>query len=309
MSDFRKYEHVERFDSPEVDGILSGRCYIFPKLDGTNASIWMDCNGDILCGSRNRELSRESDNAGFCNWMYSDGEEQQAIVDFLDENNYMRLYGEWMGEDRFVGHIKDYDEDALGLFAIFDVYDEINKRYVPFDDAYEAFAFYGLERYLIPPMKIVDNPTMADVENAASENSYMLKSANHRGEGVVVKNYSFRNIYGRYAMAKLVLEEYRQEVRKSKKVSLDPGAVEQSIVDAFLTDSEMSKAVQKVSTRFGQDFSTSAKGHVPMYLNLCFKDSILDECAAWVKKFKVKTVDFSVLRALAYDKARGYIGL
>lgn len=309
MPGFRKYEHVERFDSPEVEGILAGKCWIFPKMDGTNASVWMDCNGDILCGSRNRELSVEDDNAGFCGWMYSEGEEQQAIVDFLDENNYMRLYGEWMGADKFVGHIKDYDEDALGRFMIFDVYDEINGCYVPFDDAYEAFAFYGLEQYLIPPMKIVENPTMEDVERTASDNLYMLNHANHRGEGVVVKNYSFRNVYGRYAMAKFVLEEYRQDACKSKKVKLDPGAIEKTIVDAFLTDAEMSKAIQKVATRFEQDFSTSAKGHVPMYLNLCYKDSILDECATWVKKFKVKTVDFSTLRALAYEKARNYVGL
>ena len=32
--EFQKYQHVEKLGNQEVDGILNGRCYIFPKLDG-----------------------------------------------------------------------------------------------------------------------------------------------------------------------------------------------------------------------------------------------------------------------------------
>ena len=65
--EFIKYTHLERFGTDEVDGINIGKCHIFPKLDGTNASFWFD--GAIQCGSRNRLLSVNEDNAGFMNWL------------------------------------------------------------------------------------------------------------------------------------------------------------------------------------------------------------------------------------------------
>ena len=51
---FKKYLEVERLGKEEVEGILFGECALFPKLDGTNASIWMEANGDIKAGSRSK---------------------------------------------------------------------------------------------------------------------------------------------------------------------------------------------------------------------------------------------------------------
>jgi len=61
---FRKYMHIEKFGTDEVHGIELGGCYVFPKLDGTNGSIWND-GGALQAGSRNRQLSLDADNAGF----------------------------------------------------------------------------------------------------------------------------------------------------------------------------------------------------------------------------------------------------
>ena len=44
MSEFIRYMHVEKFNTAEVEGIEIGTCYVFPKLDGTNASLWVDEN-------------------------------------------------------------------------------------------------------------------------------------------------------------------------------------------------------------------------------------------------------------------------
>ena len=41
---FRRYQHIERFGNDEVAGIEDGTCYVFPKIDGTNA-IW-DATGN-----------------------------------------------------------------------------------------------------------------------------------------------------------------------------------------------------------------------------------------------------------------------
>ena len=54
--EFKKYQHVERYGTREVEGIEFGMCHIFPKIDGTNGSMWLsDCG--IRYGSRKRALN------------------------------------------------------------------------------------------------------------------------------------------------------------------------------------------------------------------------------------------------------------
>lgn len=40
--EFKKYQHVERFGTDETEGINIGKCYVFPKIDGTNSSVWLE---------------------------------------------------------------------------------------------------------------------------------------------------------------------------------------------------------------------------------------------------------------------------
>ena len=109
---FVKYQHLERFGTAETEGIEFGECYVFPKIDGTNASVWYE-NEQIKAGSRNRELSLEKDNAGFFEWVI----QNKAIQEFLQEHSDLRLFGEWL-----VPHsLKTYRDDAWRRFYVFDV--------------------------------------------------------------------------------------------------------------------------------------------------------------------------------------------
>src|SRR6056297_107857 len=120
--DFVKYQHIERFGSEEVEGIERGECFIFPKIDGTNGSVWTD-NGVIRCASRKRELQEGYDNQGFKDYVLNN----QNIIDFLKSHPNFRLYGEWL-----VPHsLKTYRDDAWRRFYVFDVMDnEFN--YLPY---------------------------------------------------------------------------------------------------------------------------------------------------------------------------------
>jgi hypothetical protein len=68
MKEFKKYQHLERFGTDEVLNIHLGETYIFPKIDGTNASLWFDKEHGLQAGSRNRHLTLDNDNAGFYKW-------------------------------------------------------------------------------------------------------------------------------------------------------------------------------------------------------------------------------------------------
>ena len=89
--EFRRYQHLERFGTTEVQNIELGECFIFPKIDGTNASVWLH-EGEIQAGSRTRHLSLEKDNAGFYEWVLK----QENLLNYLKENPTHRLFGEWL---------------------------------------------------------------------------------------------------------------------------------------------------------------------------------------------------------------------
>ncbi|MBK8241766.1 MAG: RNA ligase family protein [Deltaproteobacteria bacterium] len=65
-------------------------CTITEKIDGTNAQIAFDDAGTMWVGSRNRWLTVDSDNFGFCAWAKAHEEE-------LRELGPGRHYGEWFG--------------------------------------------------------------------------------------------------------------------------------------------------------------------------------------------------------------------
>ncbi len=111
--EIKKYMHVERWATEEVDNIQLGHCFVFPKIDGTNSSVWLDNDGELAAGSRNRVLALGNDNAGFLGEMLQD----DNILAYLREHPTHRLYGEWL-----VPHtLKTYREEAWRKFWIFDV--------------------------------------------------------------------------------------------------------------------------------------------------------------------------------------------
>lgn len=66
---FTKYQHVERLGTTETDGILDGDVLVFPKIDGTNCSVWLGDDGDVHCSNRNKEIIDNSDGVGFYDYV------------------------------------------------------------------------------------------------------------------------------------------------------------------------------------------------------------------------------------------------
>ena len=79
-------------DFPEFDKIarLSRNCVVTEKIDGTNASIYIAEDGQILTGSRTRWIRPDDDNFGFSKWAYANAEELQKLGPGMH-------YGEWWG--------------------------------------------------------------------------------------------------------------------------------------------------------------------------------------------------------------------
>ena len=45
--EFKRYQHVERIGTEKVKGLLDGKVYVFPKLDGTNTQIYLSDENEI----------------------------------------------------------------------------------------------------------------------------------------------------------------------------------------------------------------------------------------------------------------------
>lgn len=278
---FEKYTHLERFGTDEVDGINIGTCYIFPKLDGTNASAWVDYDLNICAGSRNRQLSLDNDNAGFMAWLIEQKNWQQA----LSENHNLRFYGEWL-----VPHsLKTYREDAWRRFYVFDVTRE-DGSYLTYDQYKTICDKYNLD--YIPCTLKVKNPTYEVLHEETLRNKFMIQENAGHGEGVVIKNYEFRNKFGRIAFAKLITNTFKdQHIKEMGGSSIEIKMVEEEIANEFVTPHMVDKVVEKIRVQNG---SFNAR-NIPQLLGMTFHDLVTEELWEAIKKHKNPKIDFKTL--------------
>lgn len=309
MTVWEKFTHICRIGSSDTDGILdNSECYISAKLDGTNASIFFD-GTKIQCGSRNRILKEDKDNAGFWRWCHSDETEATRLRDFCKNHPNLIVYGEWMGTTKFVGTIKSYNPEALNHMWIFDVYDYDDDRYLSDDEWRPLLALYDLDEWFVQLFGVYDYPTMETLRTVANNNKFLLNNSPVVGEGIVIKVPGWKNCYGNHCYAKLVREDYKIEKAKPQKQTYAPGEIEKMIVDEYLSDTELAKNVSKTCIWAEvEEFDKKNGKMIGFFINLCLNESILDECKDWVKKYKNPNIDFKKLATFSAQKARGYLG-
>lgn len=297
---YRSYTHVLRIDKDEVAGILSGDVVVMPKLDGTNASLFVK-DDVIYAGSRHRQLQEGKDNAVFRKSLIEKGDELfPQVLKYLSEHPNHIVYGEWLGApgNSFPGHIKSYLNQG---FFVFDVYDLDTESYIPYDVYSSAFGDYDK---LIPVIGKFHNPTIEEIEKCLDNTDYNLAPGS-KGEGIVIKNYDFRDKWGNIQIAKIVRDEYLQEKSTKKVVA---GNNEEAFVNKFCTDAFMSKCQAKVMTILGMEEWDNNKKTICMFLNLCFNDLMEEEFWGFFRKKKGE-VNLSVISHLTFTVARNYLKL
>lgn len=88
---------------------LSREVIITEKIDGSNGQIFIDELGGILAGSRNRWLTPENDNFGFCKWVYANQDELRKL-------GPGRHFGEWWGSG--IQRTYGLDHKRFSLFNV-----------------------------------------------------------------------------------------------------------------------------------------------------------------------------------------------
>ena len=307
---FIPYMHLERFGNDEVRDIELGKVYVFPKIDGTNASVWKSSQEDgprpLSGGSRTRLLSLESDNAGFYAAVWQD----QKLLSLLEANPNLRLYGEWLVPHSFKG----YREEAWRRFYVFDVYNDETNEYLPYDIYKPILENYGIE--FIPPLAIIKNANYDNFLKLLNENRYLCPDNGEPGEGIVIKNYDFYNKYGRQTWAKIVRQEFKEVHAKAMGAPEINGGLmnEERIVNKSLTSALVDKTIAKILNdeweEAGNPFMNGGKGpnwrseYIPQLLNRVFHDIIKEELwDAW-KDIGFETINGKTLKALTIRKIK-----
>jgi RNA ligase len=297
---FQKYTHLERWGATEVRGIEVGRTHIFPKLDGTNASVWLSEAGEIQAASRKRHLSLEDDNAGFYAWVLA----QPNLLAYLQAHPQHRLFGEWL-----VPHaIRTYEDTAWRKFYIFDV--AIDKpeneilnesdsavEYLPYETYLPLLTEYNLD--FIPVMAILDNPKECDLVALLEQNTYLIQAEKGEGEGIVIKNYAFKNKFRRSAAAKIVSSEFKGRPKRTPRV-IDPESVEIHIAERFVTLALCEKVFAKIENETGE---WSSKYTIRL-LSTVYYDVIREDIWDILKVFKNPTINFKLLQSQVFEQVK-----
>ena len=301
MSKFLKYQHLERFGTQSTEGILDGLVYVFPKIDGTNGSIWSN-DGIVHCGSRNRELELTADNAGFMRETVSDA----RYLKFFEANPDLRLYGEWL-----VPHsLKTYQDDAWRKFYVFDVTSgdtEENVSYLKYEDYQRILEVFGIE--YIPPINIIKNANEESLFKSLDKcGQYLVKNGEGIGEGIVIKNYEYKNRYGRQTWAKIITSEFKTVHHKEMGAPIVTGSklVEEAIVHDYVTEAYIEKEKAKLITENNGVWENKL---IPKLLGVVYYELIREEMWNTLKKHKEPKINFKPLQKMVNDKTKKVIGL
>lgn len=247
-----RYQHVERLGTPDVEGLLDGNVYVFPKLDGSNVSIyWDDKLGKVMAASRNKVMNPDTDEMGVYAYLnhargYGFASDNNHIIRMAEAYPDYIFYGEWLRKHV----IKDYIPDAYNKFYLFDVWDTKNLRYLTYHEYVEIAMKYDV--MFIPALSLFNHPHMEDVTNLTEKNYYLMNTPGRVGEGIVIKRYDFVNKFGRTTWGKVVRSEFKDKWRNPDK---SDRPIEEALLEDTLTYEFVAKEYAKLVVDEGKEWT------------------------------------------------------
>lgn len=276
-----KYQHIERMGSVEVTGILEGTVYLQSKLDGANFTVFADpSETGPICASRNNIITE-----GF-----------NGAVDYVNKHEGIKeltqeyiLRGEWA-----TPHTLKYPNETYEHFYVFDVQEYDTLKYLS-PDEYEP-RLEKLNIKYIHQLAKLQNPTLTDlIKHIEGPDEFGAKQK----EGIVVKNFDYRNKYGRITWGKIVCAEFKERNKLTfKPTKKDPP--ELRFICENVTETLILKTIAKIKMEQGE----SHIKQMAQVLGRVWYDIFTEELWNFVKKDKTKEFNFREAQRLATMKTR-----
>lgn len=296
---FARYQHIEHLTSDKVSGIGNGTCYVFPKLDGANTCAYVE-DGEIKCGSRNRPLDGTTD---FDAYVRSNN----GIVSLLTDHPELRLFGEWM-----IPHsIRDYVPDTWNRWFVFDVtsdtgefhdvidgepVDHSGDRYLPYPVYRRVLEHYGID--YVPAVAVLENPTLEQVELIADTCDYWMPKGSC-GEGVVVKRYGYRSMYGDETWAKVLSSRFR-EIKDfdHRRRQSETSGLEEELARDMVTWGFVEKEYSRIASE------TSGEVNPGRLLTTVWKTFVEENIWDILRRKRNPTIDFRKLKRAVESRVK-----
>lgn len=282
---FKRYPKVHRLGKEEVEGILEGVVHIEEKIDGANVQIWME-NGELQCGTRNNHI-KEGFN-GFVDYVRS----TPAFTEFFKTHENFRLYGEWL-----VRHTIAYNETAYKQFYLFDMTYRL--------DGDEAESFYSKEEvHNVAEKYGFKTPTYhGTLTNPRTQElmEWVGKSTlGEKGEGIVIKNHTFRDKFGSHNYAKIVTESFKEDngITFGGNNKHSDTYWEMYVVNKYMTLARVEKIMNKLQPLVDKRLDIE---HIPRVSSSAYYDMLTEEI--WEVSRKVTSLNFKTLQRVATKKA------
>lgn len=295
--------HIERFGkSKKVEGIEKGKCFIFPKIDGSNAQAFLDDDGVVQAGQRNGMCTEQFNGKGLWQTIVSDNK----IKKFLLDNPNLRLYGEFL-----IPHtLKDYNFDSWNKFYIFDVEETVNgnSRLLSYTEYSKLLEKYDL--LYIKPLAIIDYPTTSDFSRILESNKYLLDNVEAIGEGIVIKNYDYickqtkEQLFAKIVRAEFIAEHHNLEYDEKTGTYIEK-TIEEKIADEFFTDAFIEKEVDKaINNLFDGELTKDKRKRIPEIFDFVFYAFVEEDMRNVVEKYNKPNVSFMQLYNLCRDRIK-----
>ena len=236
--EFKKYEKIYRLGHFENSNIFENEndeIVIQEKIDGANFRFYISKNNEIIFGSRNRQLTYNSESEINMNKSF------KKCCDFIkskilskDVSNYHDyiFYGE-----NCIKHSLNYDWDTIPIYLGFDIFD-INKNiFLPFNETQKIFKNLGLE--MVPLIDITKSKNLKNIDDNFVPISQYTKN-DVQAEGVVFKNYD-KQIFAKYVTKKFK-ERNTKCFNKKPTNTLD---YDEMFIYKYATDNRIEKCIFK----------------------------------------------------------------
>ena len=284
-----KYPKIHRLGKDETEGIFKeGKLLIEEKIDGANTSIWVS-NGELKFGSRNNLVP---DFRGLKTYALK----HQGILNiFKDFPNY-RLFGEWL-----IKHIISYNNLSYNHFYLYDIYDNDKNEYIDPKIVKDIADKYNIKRpHTFAIINVDGTIDEKDIINEINNNHVGKSILGERGEGVVIKNFGFRNKFGDFSYAKIVTQEFKEDnaVWFGGNNKHSEFYWETYVMNEYINETRVRKIIQKQESIENRKMDIK---DTPKIAGIVFHDMIEEECWTFVKK-NMK-IDFRKLQQLCNKKS------
>ena len=283
-----KYPKIHTLGSPENEGILNEVVVCQSKIDGANFRCrYISEENKLVFGSRSQMLENANPN------------EWKAMRSYLKAFELFKdgfIPGVIYFSESMQKHTISYQDipDTIG----YDVFDIERQEFYNWKAAKVAF-----ERIGIPFINIHFEKNGRDV--TIDELKQLIKNSPYRAEGdegIVLKCYSKKNVFGRPLFAKIVDELFKEENKKAFKTVV-PTATnnEFEVIDRYLTTARFEKAILQLKEQ-GNIIDMSLMPRLFKYLG----DDILSENILYISG-EWKALDFKTFYGLIARRCAGML--